>query len=99
MDLNSVDIVGPASAIATLIDLSNVAATTRLTVTQIETLRYAFGMDCKILRMNVSPKQDFVKVLSYCSNGIVRKCGTHNISRQYRVSVIIKKIWQVTCCA
>ena len=30
-DLKSVQIVGPADAVATLIDLSNVAATTRLT--------------------------------------------------------------------
>ena len=45
MDLRSFEIVAPAAAIATLVDLSNVAATTRLTVSQIDTLRTAFGMD------------------------------------------------------
>ena len=44
MDLQSVDIVGPAHGISTLIDLSNVAATTRLTEEQLETLRCSFGM-------------------------------------------------------
>ena len=43
-DLSSVSIVGPVDAIAELIDLSNVAATTRLTDTQLDTLRRAFGM-------------------------------------------------------
>ena len=43
-DLKSVEIVGPADAVATLIDLSNVAATTSLTETQLETLRHTFGM-------------------------------------------------------
>ena len=38
------EIVGPADAIATLIDLSNVAATTRLTEMQLVTLQEAFGM-------------------------------------------------------
>ena len=44
-DLSRVKIVGPANAIATLVDLSNAAATTRLTATQLVTLRDAFGMD------------------------------------------------------
>ena len=44
LDLKSIEIVGPADAIAKLIDLSNVAATTRLTETQLDTLRHAFGM-------------------------------------------------------
>ena len=44
-DLKSVAIVGPANAITKLIDLSNVAATTRLTEPQLNTLRCAFGMD------------------------------------------------------
>ena len=43
-DLNSVSIVGPADAIATLIDLSNEAATSRLTEAQLDTLRLEFGM-------------------------------------------------------
>jgi len=43
-DLKSVEIVGPADAIAILVDLSNVAATTRLTETQLDSLRHAFGM-------------------------------------------------------
>ena len=43
-DLNSVDIVGPAKGISALIDISNAAATTRLTDEQLETLRCAFGM-------------------------------------------------------
>ena len=43
-DLKSVTIVGPADAISTLIDLSNVAATTRLTELQLDALRSAFGM-------------------------------------------------------
>ena len=43
-DLKSVSIVGPVYAISKLIDLSNVAATTRLTEVQLSTLREAFGM-------------------------------------------------------
>jgi len=43
-DLKSVEIVGPADAIAILVDLSKVAATTRLTETQLDSLRHAFGM-------------------------------------------------------
>ena len=44
-DLKSVTVVGPADAIATLVDLSNAAANTRLTGTELNTLRHAFGMD------------------------------------------------------
>ena len=44
LDLGRVEIVGPAHAIATLVDLSNAAATTRLTAAQLVTLRDAFGM-------------------------------------------------------
>ena len=44
-DLSRVEIVAPAEAIAKLIDLSNVAATTRLTEAQLDVLRHAFGMD------------------------------------------------------
>ena len=43
-NLKSITISGPADAIATLIDLSNEAATTRLTETQLDTLRHKFGM-------------------------------------------------------
>ena len=43
-DLTSVTMVAPAAAIATLINLSNLAATTPLTETQLDTLRDAFGM-------------------------------------------------------
>ena len=43
-DQKHITIVGPSAAIATLIDLSNVATTTRLTETQLATLRNAFGM-------------------------------------------------------
>ena len=43
-DLTSVSMVAPAAAIATLINLSNLAATTPLTETQLDTLRDAFGM-------------------------------------------------------
>jgi hypothetical protein len=45
-DLKSVEIVGPAVAISTLIDLSNTAVTTtHLSEIQLTTLRKAFGMD------------------------------------------------------
>ena len=43
-DIASITIVGPADAIAKLIDLSNEAATTRLTKEQLDTLREAFGI-------------------------------------------------------
>ena len=43
-DLNYVVSVGPVNAIAALIDLSNEAATTKLTEAQLDTLRDAFGM-------------------------------------------------------
>ena len=56
-DLKSMEIVGPADAIATLIDLSNVAATTRLTEMQLVTLQDEFGMG------EVSTKADKVCTL------------------------------------
>ena len=43
-DLNTIEILGPADAIDTLIDLSNVAATTRLAETELNTLRCQLGM-------------------------------------------------------
>ena len=43
-DLKSVEIVGPAHAIRTLVDMSNLAATSSLEEAQLETLRHAFGM-------------------------------------------------------
>ena len=43
-DLKSVEIVGPAHAIRTLVDMSNLAATFSLEEAQLETLRQAFGM-------------------------------------------------------
>ena len=43
-DLNCVVSVGPANAIAALIDLSNGAVTTRLAETRRDTLRCVFGM-------------------------------------------------------
>ncbi len=43
-DLNTIEILGPADAINTLIDLSNVAATTRLTETELNTLRCQLDM-------------------------------------------------------
>ena len=43
-DLKSVEIVGPAHAIRTLVDMSNLAATTSLTPEQLAILRQEFGM-------------------------------------------------------
>ena len=43
-DLSSIEIVGPADAIAKLVDFSNVAALRRLDEMELDTLRHAFGM-------------------------------------------------------
>ena len=43
-DLKSVEIVGKSYAIRTLVDMSNLAATSSLEEAQLETLRQAFGM-------------------------------------------------------
>ena len=43
-DLNTIEILGPADAINTLIDLSTVAATTRLAETELNTLRCQLDM-------------------------------------------------------
>ena len=44
-DLKSVEIVGPTEGIAKLIELSNVAATVRLSLAQLDSLRDSFGME------------------------------------------------------
>ena len=74
-DLKSVSIVGPADAIAILIDLSNVAATTRLEETQLHTLRHAFGMGDACTKADkvctLWERRFLVWILSVCYLGLV----------------------------
>ena len=100
-DLTTVQIVGPADAISTLIDMSNVAATTRLTESQLSTLRHAFGMGDSWTQADIVctmwEKRFFYCLLTVCYVGLVclLKSGVARINATFVavVATVVCAYW------